>query len=76
MKILLLIPLLLGLMTPAIAHNGPNTPGWEPPNASNTEGGAYNGSNTEGGAYNGAGGDSVGDKDKPDKPDFEGDLDL
>ena len=65
MKILLLLPLLLGLMSPAIAHNGPNTPGWEPPNASNTEGG--------GGAYS-AGGDSVGDNE--DKPDFEEDLDL
>ena len=69
MKILLLLPLLLGLMSPAIAHNGPNTPGWEPPSAGNSASGALRADEVTGNAERASGADE-------EKPDFEGDLDL
>ena len=50
-------------MTPAIAHNAANTPGYEPPNAGNTE----NASGTV---------RADDEKVEAEKPDFERDLDL
>ena len=49
-------------MTPAIAHNAANTPGYEPPNAGNTES-----------VRDALGAD---EKAEAEKPDFERDLDL
>ena len=50
-------------MTPAIAHNAANTPGYEPPNAGNTE----NASGTV---------RADDEKVEAEKPDFDKDLDF